>query len=271
MGIRPQSAFGSLRSFVAWSALALALAFALALALALALARVAAGAARRGLILERSGAERADYPVVLARGSGRRGRWGSGLALRHCKTRPDPADVLVTPRTCLTPDPADVLCPLLLWFFAAVCVDVGARRGRRDPAGAHGGGQVLHCDIAIQDLTPRTRVTPRTPDPADVRADAVVAHHGTGATNGVGARDSAACATASSCPVQPPDTPADWVGVRSREARASTSRTPKTQRCGRRSPAGAISGAPRSAARGSVRAAHFVIILAAVVRTQRTK
>ena len=36
-------------------------------------------------------------------------------------------------------------------------------------------------------------------------------------------------------------------------------------------PVGAISGAPRSAARGSVRAAHFVIILAAVVRTQRTK
>ena len=70
---------------------------------------------------------------------------------------------------------------------------------------------------------------------------------------------------------RPPDTPADWVSVRSREVRTPTSRTPKAQRRGRRSPAGAISGAPRSAARGSVRAAHFVIILAAVVRTQRTK
>ncbi len=37
----------------------------------------------------RSGAERA--------GQG----WGSGLALRYGKTRPDPADVSVTPRTCL--------------------------------------------------------------------------------------------------------------------------------------------------------------------------
>ena len=55
------------------------------------------------------------------------------------------------------------------------------------------------------------------------------------------------------------------------EVRTPTSRTPKTQRRGRRSPAGAISGAPRSGARGLVRAAHFVIILAAVVRTERTK
>ena len=39
--------------------------------LALALARVAAGGARRGLMLARSGAERADYPVVLGPGSGR--------------------------------------------------------------------------------------------------------------------------------------------------------------------------------------------------------
>ncbi len=28
---------------------------------------------------------------------------------------------------------------LVLWFSAAFCVDVGARRGKRDPAGAHGG------------------------------------------------------------------------------------------------------------------------------------
>ena len=28
---------------------------------------------------------------------------------------------------------------LVLWFSAAFCVDIGARRGKRDPAGAHGG------------------------------------------------------------------------------------------------------------------------------------
>ncbi len=78
------AAFGPLRAFVAWSSLALALALALALVLvlALALARVAASAARRALILERSGAER-----------------------------------------------------------------------------SRAGGQVLHCDIAKQDLTPRTVLT----------------------------------------------------------------------------------------------------------------
>jgi hypothetical protein len=68
----PKAAFGPLRTFVAWSALALVL------ALALALARVAAGAARWGLNLERSGAERADFPVVPARGSGR------GVGVRSC-------------------------------------------------------------------------------------------------------------------------------------------------------------------------------------------
>ena len=46
--------FGPKRSFGARSALALAV------------ARVTAGAARRGLMLERASAERADYPVVLA-------------------------------------------------------------------------------------------------------------------------------------------------------------------------------------------------------------
>ena len=70
---------------------------------------------------------------------------------------------------------------------------------------------------------------------------------------------------------RPDPRPRGRVVVECGEVRTPTSRTPKTQRRGRRSPAGAISGAPRSAARGSVRAAHFVIILAAVVRTQRTK
>ena len=41
------------------------------LALALALARVAAGGTRRGLMVERSGAERADCPAVLAAGAHR--------------------------------------------------------------------------------------------------------------------------------------------------------------------------------------------------------
>jgi hypothetical protein len=59
----------------------------------------AAGAARRGLILERSGAERADCPVVLARGSGRRTHWAR-------------------------------------------------------PRGHSPRGQVLFCNIAMQDLTP---------------------------------------------------------------------------------------------------------------------
>ncbi len=128
------------------------------------------------------------------------------------------------------------------------------------------------------------------------RADAVAARHGAGATTGVWARDSAACANTSSCPAQPPDTPACRSIARCREARAPTDRTPRTLRRGRRCPVRAISGAPRRRApdtnspvdclclasgwatgparparpaRGSVRAAHFVIILAATVRTQR--
>jgi hypothetical protein len=84
------AAFGPLRSFVGWSALALA--------------RVAAGAARRGLILERSGAERADCPVVLPHGSGRRthyapcGRFVRTTAARmmtKCAARTDPCGPLL--------------------------------------------------------------------------------------------------------------------------------------------------------------------------------
>ena len=87
---------GPLRTSVAWSALALAW--------VLALARVAAGAARRGLNLERSGAERADCPVVLARGSGRRthyapcGRFVRTTAARmmtKCAARTDPRAALL--------------------------------------------------------------------------------------------------------------------------------------------------------------------------------
>ena len=79
------TAFGPKRSLVSWSALVLA--------------RVAPGAARRRLILERSGAERADCPVVLARGSGRRthcapcGRCVQTAAARmmtKCAARADP-------------------------------------------------------------------------------------------------------------------------------------------------------------------------------------
>ena len=82
------------------------------------------------------------------------------------------------------------------------------------------------------------------------RADGVAAHHGVGVTTVPGARDSAACANASSIPVQPPATPASVVNDERMQtgagARTPTPRTPTTQRRGRRSPAGAISGAPRS-------------------------
>ena len=92
------AACGPLRTFVARSALAWAW------ALALALARVAAGAARRGLILERSGAERADCPVVLARGSGRRThcvhfvlsvRTTAAKMMTKCAARTDPRAALL--------------------------------------------------------------------------------------------------------------------------------------------------------------------------------
>ena len=79
------AAFGPKRSFAA--------------GLALSLARVAAGAARRGLMLERSGAERADCPVVLARRSGRGtrcvrfalcARTAAARMMTKCAARTDP-------------------------------------------------------------------------------------------------------------------------------------------------------------------------------------
>ncbi len=53
--------------------------------------------------------------------------------------------------------------------------------------------------------------------------------------------------------------------------RGPEDRTPQAQRRARRCPAGANSGAPRSAAQGSARAARFVIILIAVVRAHRAQ
>ncbi len=85
-----RAAFGPKRTFASLSALAVA--------------RVAAGAARRGLILERSSAERADCPVVLARGSGRRTHYAScGRCVRtaaarmttKCAARTDPRAALL--------------------------------------------------------------------------------------------------------------------------------------------------------------------------------
>ena len=74
-------------------------------------ARGAAGGARRGLMLERSGAERADYPVVLTRGSGRRTHyapWGrcvrtsAARMMTKCAARTDPRAALGAPEIAPT-------------------------------------------------------------------------------------------------------------------------------------------------------------------------
>ena len=142
------AAFGPFRSFVAWSALALALA----------LARVAAGAARRGLNLERSGAERADCPVVLARGSGRRThcvhfvlcvRTTAAKMMTKCAARTDPrAPLLGAPEIA----PAGLRLPRR-WAFGVRAVGVRTSPHSTTIECPGGGGQVLHCDIAKQDLT----------------------------------------------------------------------------------------------------------------------
>ena len=141
---------------------------------------------------------------------------------------------------------------------------------RANPSGAaavSGGSRPISEVRFPAGAVPRPGPTRRASAPCRLqpRADAVVTHHGAGATTVVGARDSAACATASSDPAQPPATPGRLGRARCGEVRAPTSRTPKAQRRGRRSPAGAISGAPRSGPQGSARAPRFVVILAAVV------
>ena len=179
------TAFGPLRTFVAWSALALAWAWAWALALA----RVAACAARRGLILERSGAERADCPVVLARGSGRRThcvhfvlsvRTTAAKMMTKCAARTDPrAPLLGAPEIA----PAGLRLPRR-WVFGVREVGVRTSPHSTMHAGATDGctgrlkavahaaesrgrpwGQVLFCNVAMQDLTPSDSCRNARPDP----------------------------------------------------------------------------------------------------------
>ena len=125
---------------------------------ALTLARVAAGWSRRGLMVGRSGAERADCPAVLAAGAHRTthyapcGRFVRTSAMRMLTKRAARA----APAAALLGAPQIAPTGSSLprrWVIGVRC------------PGGRGGGQVLHCDIAMQDLTPRTRMTPRTRKP----------------------------------------------------------------------------------------------------------
>ena len=148
-------AFGPLRTFVAWSALTVA--------------RVAAGAARRGLILERSGAERADYPVVLPHGSGRRthyapcGRFVRTTAAKmmtKCAARTDPCGPLLgAPEIA----PAGLRLPRR-WASGvrAVGARVPPQRAPTRSAGVTGGctGQLEAVAHAAESRAPATGVAP---------------------------------------------------------------------------------------------------------------
>ena len=149
------TAFRLLRTFVAWSALTLA--------------RVAAGAARRGLILERSGAERADCPVVLARGSGRRTHYApcgrcvrttAAKMMTKCAARTAPrAALLGAPEIA----PAGLRLPRR---WASGLRDVGVRtspqRARPNRPGVAGGcaGSLEAVAHAAESRAPTTVVAP---------------------------------------------------------------------------------------------------------------
>ena len=117
------------------------LALRLALVLALVLARVAAGGTRRGLMVERSSAERADCPAVLA-------------AEAHRTTHYAPCVLFVqTGAMRVFTKRAARAAPAAVLLCAPQIAPAGSRLPRRWVFGVRcprgwGRGQVLYCDIA---------------------------------------------------------------------------------------------------------------------------
>ena len=123
----------------------------------LTLARVGTGWTRRGLMVGRSGAERADCPAVLAAGAHRTTHCAPcGLFVRTSAMR------MLTKRAARAAPAAALLgAPQIApagsrlprrWVIGVRCP--GGRGGGQVLHWGRGGGQVLHCDMAKQDLTP---------------------------------------------------------------------------------------------------------------------
>ena len=111
------------------------------MALTVTLARVAAGGTRRGLMVERSGAERADCPAVLAAGAHRTTHYAPcGLFVQTGAMR------MFTKRAARA-------APAAVLLGAPQIAPAGSRLPRRWVFGVRrtrgwGWGQVLYCDIA---------------------------------------------------------------------------------------------------------------------------